>query len=163
MSTIPCEDLSNKCRDIWLYLLSLKATSDWPHHCIGVAFVLTLSRDLLFWFIGSKALLRAIYLIAGLLPLASCRLQPAFFDYIYKLSMIEGCLGSIRRRDALRWQDEACVLVFDFYRCEGFWRGIARDIRSRAKFVCFIGMFLWVCAGSLSARRCLFTAMMPSI
>ena len=55
--------------------------------------------------------------------------------------MIEGCLGSIRRRDALRWQDEACVLVFDFYRCEGFWRGIARDTRNRACFVCFIGMF----------------------
>tara|TARA_A200000113_G_scaffold9884_1_gene9780 strand:+ start:83 stop:346 length:264 start_codon:yes stop_codon:yes gene_type:complete len=87
-------------------------------------------------------LLRAIYLIAGILPPASGIGQSAFFDDIYKLSMIEGCLGSIWRRDALRWQDEACVLVFDFYRCEGFWRGIATDVRSRASFVCFIGMFL---------------------
>ena len=55
--------------------------------------------------------------------------------------MIEGCLGSIRGRDALRWQDEACVLVFDFYRNGGFWRGIATDARSRARFVCFIGKF----------------------
>ena len=102
-------------------------------------------------------------MIAGILPPASGIGQSAFFDDIYKLSMIEGCLGSIWRRDALRWQDEACVLVFDFYRCEGFWRGIARDVRSRAKFVCFIGMFLWVCAGDLSARQCLFIAMMPSI
>ena len=77
--------------------------------------------------------------------------------------MIEGCLGSIRGRDALRWQDEACVLVFDFYRNGGFWRGIATDVRSRARFVCFIGMFLWVCAGDLSARRSLFIAMMRSI
>jgi len=59
-------------------------------------------------------LLRAIYLIAGILPPASGIGQSAFFDDIYKLSMIEGCLGSIWRRDALRWQDEACVLVFDF-------------------------------------------------
>ena len=77
----------------------------------------------------------------GSLQAAGFRLQAAFFDDIYKLSMIEGCLGSIRRRDALRWQDEACVLVFDFYRCEGFWRGIATDVRIRACFVCFIGMF----------------------
>lgn len=55
--------------------------------------------------------------------------------------MIEGCLALYRRRDALRWQDEASVVVLYVYRNGGFWRGIATDTRSRARFVWFIGMF----------------------
>ena len=55
--------------------------------------------------------------------------------------MIEGCLALYRRRDALRWQDEASVVVLYVYRNGGFWRGIARDTRNRACFVCFIRMF----------------------
>ena len=55
--------------------------------------------------------------------------------------MIEGCLALYRRRDALRWQDEASVVVLYVYRNGGFWRGIATDARSRARFVWFIGMF----------------------
>ena len=55
--------------------------------------------------------------------------------------MIEGCLALYRRRDALRWQDEASFVVLYLYRNGGFWRGIARDTRNRACFVCFIGMF----------------------
>ena len=64
--------------------------------------------------------------------------------------MIEGCLALYRRRDALRWQDEASVVVLYVYRNGGFGRGIATDTRSRARFVCFIGMFFvglrWVSA-----------------
>ena len=55
--------------------------------------------------------------------------------------MIEGCLALYRRRDALRWQDEASVVVLYVYRNGGFWGGIATDTRSRARFVWFIGMF----------------------
>ena len=55
--------------------------------------------------------------------------------------MIEGYLALYRRRDALRWQDEASFVVLYLYRNGGFWRGIARDTRNRACFVCFIGMF----------------------
>ena len=58
--------------------------------------------------------------------------------------MIEGCMALYRRRDALRWQDEASVVVLYVYRNGGFWRGIATDARSRARFVWFIGMFFLV-------------------
>jgi len=37
--------------------------------------------------------------------------------------MIEGCLGSIRGRDALRWQDEACVWYLIFTEMGAFGAG----------------------------------------
>ena len=64
-------------------------------------------------------------------------------------------------------------------RCAGkkkhvFWYEIFTDVRafgagsrqmSASGRVLFVleGCFLWVCAGDLSARRCFFIAMMPSI